>query len=325
MRHMRVMLSLSIAVALALPAAAQEWPARPVTMVVPFAAGGPMDTVGRILAARLGEVLGQQVVVENVGGAGGMTGAARVAKAVPDGYQFVLGNIGTHAHSQTLYKTPLYDAASNFAPVALIAELPLVLIARKDLPAKNLQEFIAYARANQAKMQYGSGGAGSATHISCVLLNAAIGINVTHVPYRGGGPALQDLVAGRIDYQCLDVPIAAPQIESATVKPIAILTRGRSASLPALASAHEQGLSDFEAANWCAIFLPEGTPASIVNKLHDAVVATMDTPAVRARMTEIGADLVAPERRSPAYLAAFVKSEIGKWAAPIRASGVQVD
>jgi tripartite-type tricarboxylate transporter receptor subunit TctC len=318
-------LTVAIAVAVIAPAAAQDWPTRPVTMVVPFAAGGPMDTVGRILAGRLGEVLGQQVVVENVGGAGGMTGAARVAKAAPDGYQFVLGNIGTHAHSQTLYKAPLYHAATNFAPVALVAELPLVLIARKDLPARNLQEFMAYARANQAKMQYGSGGAGSATHISCVLLNAAIGIDVTHVPYRGGGPALQDLVAGRIDYQCLDVSIAAPQIESATVKALAILTRGRSASLPALASAHEQGLTDFEAANWCAVFLPEGSPAPIVNKLHDAVVATMETPAVRTRMTEIGADLVAPERRSPDYLAAFVKNEIAKWAAPIRASGVQVD
>ncbi len=322
---MKRSLAFTLLVILVAPAAAQDWPSRPVTMVVPFAAGGPMDTVGRILGGRLGEVLGQQVVVENVGGAGGMTGAARIAKATPDGYQFVLGNIGTHAHSQTLYKNPLYNAAADFSPVVLIAELPQVLIARKDLPARNLQDFIAYARQHQAKMQYGSGGAGSATHISCVLLNAAIGINVTHVPYRGGGPALQDLVAGRIDYQCLDAPIAVPQIEAGAVKAIAVLTRERSAVLPTLASAHEQGLTDFAAANWCAIFLPERTPAPIVGKLHDAVVATMETPAVRARMTEIGADLVAPERRSPDYLAGFVRGEISKWAAPIRASGVQVD
>src|SRR5437016_4459202 len=300
---MKRSLALTLLVILVAPAAAQDWPSRPVTMVVPFAAGGPMDTVGRILAVRLGEVLGQQVVVENVGGAGGMTGAARVAKATPDGYQFVLGNIGTHAHSQTLYKNPLYNAAADFSPVVLIAELPQVLIARKDLPARNLQDFIAYARQHQAKMQYGSGGAGSATHISCVLLNAAIGINVTHVPYRGGGPALQDLIAGRIDYQCLDAPIAVPQIESGTVKGLAVLTRARSPGLPALASAHEQGLTDFEAANWCAVFLPERTPAPIVKKLHDAVVAAMETPAVRARMAEIGADLVGLERRSPEYLA----------------------
>ncbi len=322
---MKRSLALTLLVILVAPAAAQDWPSRPVTMVVPFAAGGPMDTVGRILGGRLGEVLGQQVVVENVGGAGGMTGAARIAKATPDGYQFVLGNIGTHAHSQTLYKNPLYNAAADFSPVVLIAELPQVLIARKDLPARNLQDFIAYARQHQAKMQYGSGGAGSATHIACVLLNAAIGINVTHVPYRGGGPALQDLVAGRIDYQCLDAPIAVPQIEAGAVKAIAVLTRERSAVLPTLASAHEQGLTDFAAANWCAIFLPERTPAPIVGKLHDAVVATMETPAVRTRMTEIGADLVAPERRSPDYLAGFVRGEIAKWAAPIRASGVRVD
>src|SRR5262249_56530520 len=194
-----------------------------------------------------------------------------------------------------------------------------------DLPARGLEDFIAYARANQAKMQYGSGGAGSATHISCVLLNAAIGVNVTHVPYRGGGPALQDLMAGRIDYQCLDAPVAAPQIESGTVTAIAILTRSRSSILPALASAHQQGLTGFEAANWCALFLPDGTPAPIVAKLHDALVAAMETPAVRARMTEIGADLVAPERRSPDYLGRFVREEIAKWAAPIRASGIQVD
>src|SRR5215831_1005420 len=193
------------------PALSQDWPTRPVTMVVPFAAGGPADTVGRILAPGLSELLGQQVIIENVG-------SSRVAKAAPDGYQFVLGNVGTHAANQTFYKTPLYNAATDFAPVMLIAQTPLVLLARKDLPADNLKEFIAYAKANQASMQYGSGGAGSASHLACVLLNAAIGINVTHVPYRGAAPAMQDLIAGRIDYQCPDTPIAIPQIQSKMVK-----------------------------------------------------------------------------------------------------------
>ena len=196
------------------PVRSQDWPTRPVTMVVPFAAGGPADTVGRILASGLSELLGQQVIIENVGGSGGMTGSSRVAKAAPDGYQFVLGNVGTHAANQTFYKAPLYNAATDFAPVMLIAQTPLVLLARKDLPADNLKEFIAYAKANQASMQYGSGGAGSASHLACVLLNAAIGINVTHVPYRGAAPAMQDLIAGRIDYQCPDTPIAIPQIQS---------------------------------------------------------------------------------------------------------------
>jgi tripartite-type tricarboxylate transporter receptor subunit TctC len=313
----------------ALPAAAQTsapaWPAAPVSLVVPFAAGGPMDTIGRILAPRLGELLGQQVVIENVGGAGGMTGTARVAKAAPDGYQFVLGNIGTHAQNQTLYKHPLYDAAADFAPVALVAETPLVLIARPDLPADDLPAFIGYARAHQTSMQFGSGGAGSATHIACALLNAAIGISPTHIPYRGGAPAMQDLIGGRIDYLCLDTPLAMPQIESRTVKAIAILTRTRSPSLPALASAHEQGLTDFEASNWCALFLPKRTPAGIVRRLHDAAVGAMETAAVQEKLQQIGASVVAPDRRSPEYLQNFVTSEITRWAAPIRASGVSMD
>jgi tripartite-type tricarboxylate transporter receptor subunit TctC len=242
------------------PVLSQDWPTRPVTMVVPFAAGGPADTVGRILASSLSELLGQQVIIENVGGSGGMTGSARVAKAAPDGYQFVLGNVGTHAANQTFYKTPLYNAATDFAPVMLIAQTPLVLLARKDLPANNLKEFIAYAKANQASMQYGSGGAGSASHLACVLLNAAIGINVTHVPYRGAAPAMQDLIAGRIDYQCPDTPIAIPQIQSKMVKAIAILTRDRSPSLPSQASAHEQGLTNFDASNWFASFFPKERP-----------------------------------------------------------------
>jgi len=313
----------------ALPAAAQTpapaWPAAPVSLVVPFAAGGPMDTIGRILAPRLGELLGQQVVIENVGGAGGMTGTARVAKAAPDGYQFVLGNIGTHAQNQTLYKHPLYDAAADFAPVALIAETPLVLIARPDLPADDLPAFIAYARAHQATMQFGSGGAGSATHIACALLNAAIGISPTHIPYRGGAPAMQDLIGGRIDYLCLDTPLAMPQIESRTVKAIAILTRARAPRLPTLASAHEQGLPDFEASNWCGFFLPKGTPMQIIRRLHDASVAAMDSAAIQGKLQQIGASVVAPDRRSPEYLQNFVAGEIARWAGPIRASGVSMD
>jgi tripartite-type tricarboxylate transporter receptor subunit TctC len=301
------------------------WPTSPLALVIPFAAGGPMDTIGRIVAARLAEVLGQPVVVENVGGAGGMTGTARVAKATPDGSQFVLGNIGTHAQNQTLYAHPLYNAATDFAPVALLAETPLVLIARKDFPADGLPAFIAYARQNQDKVQFGSGGAGSATHIACALLNSAIGVAATHIPYRGGAPAIQDLIAGRIDYLCIDTPIAIAQIEAHAVKPIAILTRTRSPSLPALATAQEQGLADFEASNWCALFLPKGTPAGIVRRLHDAAAATLDTAAVQAQLQRIGSTVVAPERRSSEYLQRFVEGEIARWAVPIRASGVSLN
>jgi len=304
------------------PVGAQEWPTRPLVMVVPYAAGGTTDVVGRILSLRLSEILRQQVIIENVGGAGGMTGATRVAKAAPDGYQFVLGNVGTHAQNQTLYKNPQYHAATDFVPVGLLVDQPTVLIVRKDLPVNTLPEFIAYAKANQAKMQYGSAGAGSPTHLSCALLNAAIGINVTHIPYRGGGPAMQDLIAGRIDYICLNIGGAFPQIEGKSVKAVALLTKDRSPILSSLPTAQEQGLKDFQADNWLAFFLPKGAPQAIVRKLNDAAVETLNTPAVITRLREIGVEPVAPERRSPEYRGKFVASEIEKWAGPIKAAGV---
>ena len=312
-------------VAGATAAAAQGWPTHAVTMVVPFAPGGGTDVLGRIVGRRLSETLGQQVIIENVGGAGGMSGAYRVAKAAPDGYEFVLGSVGTHAQNQSLYKKPLYNAATDFAPVVLIAETPLVMVARRDLPASNLQEFIAYARVNQAKMQYGSAGTGSANQLACVLLNAAIGITVTHVPYRGGEPAIQDLVAGRIDYACSIITTAAPQVQAGLVKGITITTRNRSPILPDLPTAQEQGLKDFEAYTWNAFFMPKGTPDAIVRRLNAATIEAMNTPIVEQRLKEIGATLVAPERRSPDYLGKFVASEIEKWAGPIKASGASAD
>jgi tripartite-type tricarboxylate transporter receptor subunit TctC len=322
----RVILSAALAPVLLLggPAAAQDWPTRAVTMVVPFAAGGGTDVLGRIVGRRLSEILGQNVIIENVGGAGGMTGSARVVRAPPDGYQFVLGS-RADAINQTLYKNPLYNFATDLAPVVLIADQPTLLVTRKDFPAANLQEFIAYAKANQSSLQMASAGAGSTGHLDCTLLNGAIGIKVAHIPYRGGGPAMQDLVAGRIDYICTLSATAKPQIESNLIKPIAILTRGRSPMLPNLASAHEQGLTDFEATTWFGFFMPRGTPAPIIQRLHDATVAAMDTPSVQDKLKEVGAIVVAPERRSPQYLQAFVESEIRKNAVPIKAAGVAID
>jgi len=307
------------------PAAAEAWPTRPVTMVVPFAAGGTADPIARVLAAGLSQVLGQQVIIENIGGAGSMTGANRVAKGAADGYQIVLGSTGTFAHSQTFYKHPLYNTATDFAPVALIAQQPVVLVARKDLPAQNLQEFISYAKAHQASMQYGSPGVGSGNHLACVLLNAAIGLNVTHVPYRGGAPAMQDLIGGRTDYQCPNNVLAAPLLESGTIKAIAVLTRDRSPGLPDLPSAHEQGLVGFDVSTWFAVALPKATPEPILRKLNAAIVAAMNAPAVQEQMKKIGADLVAPERRSPEYLQAFFDSEIARWGKTIKATGLTAD
>src|SRR5919202_5434180 len=298
----------------ATPVAAQDWPTRPVTMFVPFAVGGPTDVLGRVMAQRLTEILGQRVVVENLTGAGGMIGAQRVAQGPKDGSQFLLGTVGTHAVNQTLYRKPAYDAAADFEPVALIADLPLVLITRPDLPVSSLQEFISYVRANQDRMTYGSAGTGSATHLGCLLLNSVLGTKVEHVPYRGSSQALQDLTAGRIDFMCDISSTALPQIQGQAVKAVAVMARSRLPMLADVPTADEQGLKDFEAYTWNAFFLPAGTPEAITRKLHDATVEAMNSPQVRERLESLGASFVAPERTTPEYLGRFVKSEIEKWA-----------
>jgi len=311
--------------AVAGPAGAQDFPNRSLTMVIPFAAGGPTDLLGRVVAQRMSEILKQSVVVENVGGAGGQTGSKRVAEAKPDGYTFVLGTVGTHAQGQTLYKHPLYNAETDFTPVGLIAEVPIVLITRKDLPANNLKEFIAYAKANEGKMQFGSAGAGSATHLGCVVLNTAMGTpKITHVPYKGTGPAMQDLIAGRIDYLCEIISTAKPQIDGGSVKALAILTKTRSAVEKDVPTSAEQGL-DVQAYTWNAIFLPKGAPEAVVKKLNAAMIEAMHTPAVKERLEGFGAQVVSDDRATPDYLGKFVKSEIEKWAVPIKASGVSVN
>ena len=306
-------------------ASAQDFPTRPVTMIIPFAAGGPTDVLGRVMAQRMSEILGQQVVVENVGGAGGQTGAKRVEQAKPDGYTILLGTVGTQAQSQTLNKKPLYDAATDFQPIALVADVPIALIARKDFPANDLKEFIAYSKANAAKMQFGSAGTGSATHLGCVVANMVMGTDIVHVPYKGTGPAMQDLQGGRIDFLCEVISTAKPQIDGGTVKGIAIMTKERSAALPNLPTAEEQGARGMEAYTWNAIFAPKGTPAPIVKRLAAAASEAMDTPAVKDRLASLGASIVAPNRRSPEYLDQFVKDEIAKWREPILKSGAQQD
>jgi tripartite-type tricarboxylate transporter receptor subunit TctC len=303
---------------------AQNYPVRPLTLVVPFAAGGPSDVAGRIIAQRLSEIVGQQVVVENPTGAGGTIGSLRVAKAAPNGYQFVLGNVGTHAWSQALYKKPAYDTTVDFAPVSLVVESPRTLITPSNFPANSLPEFIAYVKAHAANIRYGSGGAGSASHISCVLLNAAIGVDVTHIPYRGLGPAMQDLIAGRIDYLCDSPSTTGPQIEGGSAKVLATTGAKRWPTLPQVPTAIEQGLP-FDVSAWQAIFLPKDTPAAIVQRLNWAIGETLDTPSVRERFAAVGEDVTAPERRGPEFLGAFVHSEIARWSAPIRASGATMD
>jgi tripartite-type tricarboxylate transporter receptor subunit TctC len=305
-------------------AAAQSFPSRPLTLVVPFAAGGPSDVAGRIVAQGLSEKLGQQVVVENPAGAGGTLGSLRVAKAPPDGYQFVIGNSGTHAWSQALYKKPPYNTITDFAALGLVVEAPRAIITPKNFPANTLPEFIAYVKANQNTVKYGSAGAGSASHVSCILLNAALGVDIVHIPYRGLGPAMQDLIAGRIDYMCDSPSTSRPQIETNNVKAIATTGGKRTSVLPDVPTAREQGL-DFEIMAWQGLFLPKDTPDPIVRHVNQALSAALDLPFVRERFKAVGEDVAPVERRSPEYFAKFVAAEIDKWSEPIKASGVSVD
>src|SRR5215471_4156384 len=274
---LRTMIKALVVAAAIYPAAAsaQTYPSRPIVMVVPFAAGGSFDVMGRIMAARMSEILGQQVVVENTTGAGGIVGVNRVVNAAPDGYTLLLGSTGTHAYNQTIYKKRRYDAAKDFTPITLWSEQPMVLEARKDLAADSIPQFAALLKANGAKMQYGSAGAGSTTHLACALLNSTIGVNVTHVPYRGGGPAANDLIGGQIDYFCSNLGGAAPLIVGKQIKAFATLSRSRSPLMPDLPTAHEQGLTDFDVVTWNAFFLPKGAPKEIVKKLNDATSQAM--------------------------------------------------
>jgi tripartite-type tricarboxylate transporter receptor subunit TctC len=315
----------ALAAAMATGATAQDWPTRPVTMVVPFAAGGPMDSLARILQPTLGETLGQPIIIENTPGGGGMTGSLRVAQASVDSHVFVLASIGTHAIGYSMHKKPPYHPANDFQPVSFIADAPLMLMVKKDLPPNNLKEFIAYAKANDGKLTYSSGGTGTSSHIACVMLNQLMGTQATHVPYRGGGPAFADLIAGRIDYICNYVSIGAAAVKQGQVKAIAMLARERTPLLPDLPTADEQGLKDFDVSAWNAILLPKSATPAMVAKLNAAVSKALDNPALRERLDAIGLIPAAPDRRSPEYLRQFINAEIAKWAGPVKAGGLQLD
>ncbi len=306
-------------------ATAQDYPTRPITLIVPYAAGGPVDTIARILAARLSEVLRQQVVIENVGGAGGMTGAARAAKSAPDGYTVLMSGSAVLAINQSLYRKPLYDAVNDFEHVVLHSDSARVLIARPDFPAATLPEFVAYAKQNHAKMQYGSAGAGSGVHVCSILLNQAMGTEITHVPYRGAGPAMQDLIAGRIDFITEQISTALPQIQGNKVKAIATVGLDRAPGLENLPTAEELGLKGLDCGSWGSFSFPKGTPEAIVRRFALASNEAVESPMVRERFKQIGVTIPAAERRTPEYLKAYVPSELKRWAGPIKASGVTAD
>ena len=313
-----------LAIALAGPATTQGLKSGTLTLVVPFAAGGPSDVAGRILAQGMADVLAQTVVVENPVGGGGTVGSLRVSRSTPDGSQFVLGNNGTHSWSQSLYKVPPYDAITDFTPLGLAIESPRALIVPNDLPVNNLQEFIAYVKANQSTVQFASAGPGSASHVSCIILNAMLGVNVTHVPYRGLAQAMQDLIAGRVQYICDSVSTSKPQIEGKHVKGIATTGLKRSPALPDIPTAKEQGL-DFDVLTWQGLFLAKNTPEPVVRQLSAAFIKALDLPLVRDRFAAIGEEIPTPDRRTPEYFSKFVSGEIARWSGPLKASGVTVE
>jgi tripartite-type tricarboxylate transporter receptor subunit TctC len=293
-------------------ARAQDYPARTITLIVPFAAGGPADITGRIVADILTRHLGQRVVVENVGGAGGTIGSLRAARAAADGYTILSGHLGTNALVSAFYPDLGYDPQKDFEPIGLSAEYPELLVVRKDFPANNLKEFIAYAKANASKLNVGHAGLGSVSYIGCLLLDAAIGIKPTLVPFTGTAPVLNAMLRGDVDYECDPVLGTLSHVQAGAVKALAIAARKRSAMLPDVPTSYEQGLPEFDCAPFYAVFAPVGTPQPIIEKLAAALNKGLSEESVQKRLAELGADIVEPERRGPKALAELVRSEAAR-------------
>jgi tripartite-type tricarboxylate transporter receptor subunit TctC len=293
-------------------AQAQDYPAKTVTVIVPFAAGGPADVTGRIVADIFSRHLGQQFVVENVGGAGGTVGSLRAARAAADGYTLISGHMGTHAGAPFFYPNLGYDPQKDFEPVGLIAEQPELLTVRKEIPANNLKEFVAYAKANESKLNMGHAGVGSVSYIGCLLLNSAIGIKPTLVPFTGTAPVMNAILAGQIDYDCDPILGPLPHVRAGTVKALAIASKKRSPLLPDVPTSYEQGLPEFDSAPFYAVFAPKGTPKAVVDKLAGALNKGLNEEVVQKRLAALGAEIAEPDRRGPKALAALVKKEVDR-------------
>jgi tripartite-type tricarboxylate transporter receptor subunit TctC len=297
----------------AAPALAQEYPNRPITMIVPFAAGGPTDVVARLVSEQMSKTLGQPIIIENVVGAGGTTGSTRAARAANDGYTVIMGHVGTHAASVSLYPKLAYDPRTDFEPIALINGAAIAVAAKKDLPPKDFKEFVAYLKANEAKLNQAHAGVGAVSYITCELLNGIIGIKPVGVPFQGTGPAMNALVGGQVDYMCDQITNVVPQVNGGTIKAYAVATPERSASLPNVPTSSEGGLPNYQASAWNALFAPKGTPKAIVDKLNAAAAKALDDEKVIARMKELGNDVPKKEQRTADHLGKLVKEEVDKW------------
>ena len=303
-------------------AQAQTYPTRPITMIVPFAAGGPTDIIARIVADHMSKTLGQQIVIENVVGAGGTTGATRAMRANPDGYTIIMGHMGTHAAAVALYPKLAYHPIKNFEPIGLAAGTPVLIVAKKDFPAKDLKEFAAYVKANADKVNAAHAGVGSVSFTSCLLLNSVLGVKPTAIPFQGTGPALNALLGGQVDYMCDQIVNLVPQIAAGNIKAYAIGTPERNPALKDVPTTKEAGMPQFEVSAWNALFAPKGTPKEALDKLSDALSKALDDEGVRGRLLQLGSDIPAPDRRGQAALNKLVEGEIARWTPVIQASGI---
>jgi tripartite-type tricarboxylate transporter receptor subunit TctC len=293
-------------------ASAQNYPSRPITVVVPFPAGGASDVVARIVAEHMSHTLGVQMVIENVGGAGGTLGSGRVAAAAPDGYTLLAGSMGSHVAAPVLTPNIKYDSERDFQPIGLTAHSPAVIVARKDFPAKDGREFVAQLKQGGDKIKQAHGGVGASSHMACLLFNEAAGVQPTSVAYRGTGPAMNDLIGGHVDYLCEQSVSVAEQIAAGTVKAYVVSANQRLASLPSVPSAKEAGI-DYQMSIWAGIFAPKETPKPIIAKLAAALDKALDDPAVAKRLSQLGGSIPAKRERTPESFEGLVKAEISRW------------
>jgi tripartite-type tricarboxylate transporter receptor subunit TctC len=306
-------------------ASAQTYPSRPVTLIVPFPPGGSTDVAARIVADHMSRTLGQQIVIQNVSGAGGTTGSTRAMRSDPDGYTILMGHVGTHAVAPSLYANLAYKPDADFEPIGLVSEFPMLIVARPNFPPKDLKEFVTYVRANHAKLNVGHAGVGSVFFITNILLDSILKVRPTMVPFNGGLPAMNALVSGQVDYLCADATTAVPQLEGGKIKAYAIASPQRNPTLPNVPTTVEAGLPEFQTSAWFALFAPKGTPKPVLDRLSDALDKALDDDVTGKRMAALASDIPAKPRRGQQALQALVKSEIARWTPVIEAARVKVE